>query len=246
MKKTLVAGLVGLLAAATFAGMNNVVITFCSQGPDTYADGSTVLDGETYALVWTPDGATFGGFNADGSAVVPSRVVLKAPLAKEGKCPFVKYEIDERFAATNYTNGMWAVYLLDTRVFAADLGADGKPQATGAFGTAVNGYGVVASAQTSAQTSVGFVSADGTAAVGAGLLPADKGEVKISNIELRDGKVFITVSGTVSSAAYAVAEGETLDAILPTETAAGGNTAGEMILVRDQKAGGAFFKVNRK
>lgn len=242
MKKTLVAGLVGLLAAATFAGMNNVVITFCSQGPDTYADGSTVLDGETYALVWTPDGATFGGFNADGSAVAPSRVVLKAPLAKEGKCPFVKYEIDERFAAMNYTNGMWAVYLLDTRVFASDLGADGKPQATGAFGTAVNGYGVVASAQ----TSVGFVSADGSAAVGAGLLPADKGEVKISNIELRDGKVFITVSGTVSSAAYAVAEGETLDAILPTETAAGGNTAGEMILVRDQKAGGAFIKVNRK
>ena len=31
-----------------------------------------------------------------------------------------------------------------------------------------------------------------------------------------------------------------------TTTAAAGNTAGEMILVRDQKAGGAFFKVNRK
>lgn len=242
MKKTLVAGLVGLLAAASFAGKDNVVITFCSQGPDTYADGSKVLDGETYALVWTPAGATFQGFAADGSAVAPSKVVLKAPVAKDGKCPFIKYEIDEDYAKTNYDVGTWAVYLLDTRTFAATLNADGKPQATGAFGKAVNGYGEVMTAK----TSVGFVSADGAAAVGAGLMPTDKGEVKITNIELKDGKVFITVSGTVSSAAYAVAEGETPNAILPTETAAAGNTAGEMILVRDQKAGGAFFKVNRK
>lgn len=242
MKKTLVAGLVGLLAAASFASKDNVVITFCSQGTDTYADGSKVLDGETYALVWTPAGATFQGFAADGSAVAPSKVVLKAPVAKDGKCPFIKYEIDEGYADTNYKGGTWAVYLLDTRTFAATLSADGKPQATGAFGKAVNGYGEVVTAK----TSVGFVSADGAAAVGAGLMPADKGEVKITNIELKDGKVFITVSGTVSSAAYAVAEGETPNAIQPTETAAVGNTAGEMILVRDQKAGGAFFKVNRK
>lgn len=242
MKKTLVAGLVGLLAAASFASKDNVVITFCSQGTDTYADGSKVLDGETYALVWTPAGATFQGFAADGSAVAPSKVVLKAPVAKDGKCPFIKYEIDEDYAKENYDGGSWAVYLLDTRTFAATLSADGKPQATGAFGKAVNGYGEVVTAK----TSVGFVSADGAAAVGAGLMPTDKGEVKITNIELKDGKVFITVSGTVSSAAYAVAEGETPNAIQPTETAAVGNTAGEMILVRDQKAGGAFFKVNRK
>ena len=242
MKKTLVAGLVGLLAAASFASKDNVVITFCSQGPDTYADGSNVLDGETYALVWTPAGATFQGFAADGSAVAPSKVVLKAPVAKDGKCPFIKYEIDEDYAKKNYDGGSWAVYLLDTRTFKDALDAGGKPQATGAFGKAVNGYGEVVTAK----TSVGFVSADGAAAVGAGLMPTDKGEVKITNIELKDGKVFITVSGTVSSAAYAVAEGETPNAIQPTETAAVGNTAGEMILVRDQKAGGAFFKVNRK
>lgn len=242
MKKTLVAGLVGLLAAASFAGKENVVVTFHTQGPDTYADGSKVLDGETYALVWTPAGATFQGIKADGSAVAPSKVALKAPVAKDGKCPFIKYEIDEDYVEKNYKGGTWAVYLLDTRTFAAELSADGKPQATGAFGKAVNGYGEVVTAK----TSVGFVSADGAAAVGAGLMPTDKGEVKITNIELKDGKVFITVSGTVSSAAYAVAEGETPNAILPTETAAAGNTAGEMILVRDQKAGGAFFKVNRK
>lgn len=242
MKKTLVAGLVGLLAAASFAGKDNVVVTFCTQGPDTYADGTPVLDGETYALVWTPTGSAFQGIRADGTAAGDSKVALKAPVAKGGKCPFVKFEIDETYAKANYAGGTWGVYLLDTRTFAKELGADGQPVATGAGGAAVNGYGAV----TTAKTSVGFVSADGAAAVGAGLMPADKGEVKITNIELKDGKVFITVSGTVSSAAYAVAEGETPNAIQPTETAAAGNTAGEMILVRDQKAGGAFFKVNRK
>ena len=240
MKKTLVAGLVGLLAAASFAGKENVVVTFHTQGLDTYADGTTVLDGETYALVWTPAGATFQGIKADGSAVAPSKVALKAPVAKDGKCPFIKYEIDEGYAKKNYDGGTWAVYLLDTRTFAAELSADGKPQATGAGGAAVNGYGAV----TTAQTATGLISAQ-AATAGIAAIPADRQEVKIRDIKLVDGKVFIYVSGTVSSAAYEVAEGATPDALTTTATQ-GGDTANEMIIVRDQKAGGAFFKVNRK
>lgn len=239
MKKILVAGLVGLLAAATFAGKDNVVVTFYTNGPDKYADGSQVLDGETYALVWTKDGATFQGIKADGTAVGDNKVVLKAPVAKGGKCPFIKFEIDEEYAEQNFKGGTWGVYLLDTRTFAATLGADGKPVATGALGSAVNGYGAVATASTATQ----FVSANAatTKAVEA---PADKGEVKIRDIKLVDGKVFIYVSGTVSSAAYAVAEGATPDA-MTTQSAEVGNTAGDMIIVRDQKAGGAFFKVSK-
>lgn len=237
MKKTLVAGLVGLLAAASFAGKDNVVVTFFTTGPDQYADGTPVVDGETYALVFTPNGSTFQGFNADGSAVGDSIVALKAPVAKGGKCPFVKFEIDEAYAKKNYANGTWGVYLLDTRVFAAAPGADGQPQATGAFGKAVNGYGAVATGD-----GTGFVSADATSAKASGSLPADKGAVKITGIKLLDGKVFITVAGTVSSKSYQVQAGATPDAIA-TDAMAVGNTAGEMIIVRDQKAGGEFFSV---
>lgn len=242
MKKTLIAGLVGLLAAATFAGKDNVVVTFYTQGPDKYADDTQVLDGETYALVWTRDGATFQGIKADGNVVDKenSAIVLKAPVAKDGKCPFIKFEIDEALVKKLYPNGTWDVYLLDTRTFKTEL-KDGKPDATGAFGSAVNGYGKVATAKATAN----FASASAAGAMVAGAAPADKGEVKIRDIKLVDGKVFIYVSGTLSSAAYAVAEGTAPDQMTPT-SAQVGNTAGDMIIIRDQQPGGAFFKVNRK
>ena len=244
MKKTLVAGLVGLLAAATFAGKDNVVVTFYSNGIDTYADGSTVRDGETYALVYTPEGATFQGINANGDAVAPSKVALRAPVAKNGKCPLNQFEIDGTLAATNYPNATWSVYLLDMRTFSEEL-KDGQPFATGVGGKTVNGYSAVASAKTATQ----FVSANATTALAATAAPADRGDVKITNIELRGGNVYITVSGTVASAAYAVAEGSTPNALtLADDSATRGDTKGkgEMIIVRPQQAGGAFFKVNRK
>lgn len=245
MKKTLVAGLVGLLAAASFAGKDNVVVTFYTQGTDTYADKTPVRDGETYALVYTPNGETFQGIKADGTAVEPSKVVLKAPVAKDGKCPFIKFEIDSGYANENYPNGTWSVYLLDTRTFAPTLDADGKPVVTGVGGKTVNGYGKVATATATAN----FASANAAVAMVAGAAPADRQDAKITNIELRDDNVYITVSGTVASAAYAVAEGSTPNALeQKDDSAARGDTAGdgEMIIIRKQQPGGAFFKVNRK
>ena len=61
MKKTMMMGLVLAGALGAFAGVDNVAITFSTPGPDAYRDGRTVLDGECYALVWTPTGASFGG-----------------------------------------------------------------------------------------------------------------------------------------------------------------------------------------
>ena len=42
-------------------------LVFWTNGPDRYADGSSVQNGECYALVCTKAGAAFAGFNADGS-----------------------------------------------------------------------------------------------------------------------------------------------------------------------------------
>ena len=86
MKK--IAGLICLLmVSVAFSGMDDKVLRFSTPGPDRYADGSRVLDGECYALVWSPKGSAFAGFNADGMAVSANdRVVLAAPLAQDGKC----------------------------------------------------------------------------------------------------------------------------------------------------------------
>ena len=237
MKKTLMAGLVGLLATAAFAGKDNVVVTFYTTGPDKYVDGKQVIDGESYALVWTPTGSTFAGFTADGKAVEPSVVALKAPVAKDGKCPVIKFEIDQDYAAKNYADGTWGVYLLDTRAFVTK--DDGTVEATGAVGSAVNGYGVVGTGDGQ------FASASAATATSAAALPADKQDVKITNIKVADGKVFIYVSGTVSTASYTLNAGEAPNATAPAATQAG-NTVGDMIIVRDAKVGGEFFSVNRK
>ena len=74
MKKTMMMGMVLAGTLGAFASVDNVAITFSTPGSDTYRDGRTVLDGECYALVWTPAGATFGGIAADGAAVSPSKV----------------------------------------------------------------------------------------------------------------------------------------------------------------------------
>lgn len=75
------------------AGLDDSCVSFSTQGPDRYADGSVVLDGECYALVWSADGE-FNGFSADGSCVDgEDRVVLLAPVARGGRCPPVLFQI---------------------------------------------------------------------------------------------------------------------------------------------------------
>ncbi len=123
MKKNMLSMLAAMAATAAFAAANDVLVTFSTPGPDRYADGKPVMDGECYALCWSKN---FDGFaiNSDGTAT-GGEVVLFAPLAKAGCCPKVVFEVDaDKFDAKGYANGKWAVYLLDTRRFTTN--ADGK------------------------------------------------------------------------------------------------------------------------
>ena len=120
MKKT-IAVLFALISAAVFAGANDLLIMFSTPGPDKYADDTVVLDGESYALVWT---------GKDGT----QKTVLSVPFAKDGKCSPVLFVVDEN-DAPQYAGGTWGVYLLDSRDFDKDptgktlaaLDASGKP-----------------------------------------------------------------------------------------------------------------------
>ena len=114
-------------------------IVFSTPGPDKYADGSTVLDGELYALVWTSDGV-FDGFSADGKAVdEKDKIVIVAPLAKDGRCQKVMFQIPKANAATY---GRFEVFLMDTRVVSA-LGVATPRGAANGEAKLVNGYGRV-------------------------------------------------------------------------------------------------------
>lgn len=107
----LMAGLVLAFAGMATAAMDTV-LTFSTVGPDRYADGTDVVDGECYALVWTADVDGFA-LSDDGTAT-GGKVVLVAPVAEDRRCPPVKLNI-KADVAPQYDGGVWGVYLLDTR-----------------------------------------------------------------------------------------------------------------------------------
>ena len=50
--KKLIAVFALLASVCAFGAIDDTIIVIETQGPDKYADGTTVLDGERYAIVW--------------------------------------------------------------------------------------------------------------------------------------------------------------------------------------------------
>lgn len=232
MKKMLLSMALAGFAGAAFAAANDVLITFSTPGPDTYADGATVADGETYALCWSQD---FSNFKiTSGGEAVGGEIVLKAPVAKGGRCPTIVFEIDADYAAQKgYANGQWSVFLLDTRRFGANVP---KVNTVGQVGGAVTvGTGTVASL-TGASATTGTL-ADGV----------EVPQPEITGIRVADGYVYVTVKGTVPYLAYGLAEvatpGAEAEGVVDAQA---GNADEEITIVTPAKAGGAFFKVQSK
>ena len=250
MKKTMVIGMILAGVLGGFAGVDNVAILFSSQGPDFYADGEPVRDGEVYALVWTPAGATFGGIDADGKAVPPSVVALKAPVAKGGRCPDVLYEIDEGDAKANYPGGTWGVCLLDTRKFKSDADGvivkdalTGKPvvESWGLNGNPVNGYGEMAA---NVSVRLGSVGGAPVAEVVASEVPESAKGFKFEKIDFAGDNVLYHVSGSSSNLRYGITAGDRPDDLKPDGTERYGKTGGDLVIIRPRKAGGEFLGLN--
>ena len=243
-----------VLALPLLAGMNNVVIQFSTVGPDKYADGTTVMDGECYALVWTPTGSEFQGIDAEGEAAGDSKVAVKAPIAIGGKCPNVQFQIDEAYANVNYPNGTWGVYLLDTRKFATEevtvtvdgkevkqtkvlLDANGKKIATGvdSKGT-VAGYGQVVS-NVGRSLSPAGAKAGTVQSIPAGIQPPTIKDFKVVN-----GMAYLYLKDTSSAVSYGVAAGQapgTLKPVSQQPVQGGGN---ETIIITPATEAAQFYQ----
>ena len=249
------------LTSAALASMNDKVLRFSTPGPDRYADGTTVADGECYALVWSPKGSAFSGFNADGTTISQDdRVVLAAPLAKDGKCRDALFQVP----ASEYAElegGEWAVCLVDTRM------ANGVP--AGVANNAplrVNRWGAVrnevkiSTASTLALDGIVAPKAGGRSllaaaapsetGVCAGTLSAVPDSVtqpRITGFEVVDGVARLTVEDTVPFLTYTLASGDAPND-LATDDAAGwvdGDTAKPIEIETDAVKGSRFFKVTR-
>lgn len=225
-----------LMTGLALADAGNVLIAFSSKGPDTYADGQTVVkDGEWYALVWTPN-ATFGGFDVNLNPVnEDERVMLAAPLAKDGGCPTVVFQVDSKNAPTG---GKYLVYLLDTRgVSGAPSAADenGKPQIA-------NGLALMSNA-----------AGEGGILQGSGLGAwnesdaAGVGNPVITDFRIVGENALITVKGLAPKVRYTVVTGATVDKINMSDPVALPQVGEDGVAVFGvEKNVGKFFRVTRQ
>ena len=234
MKKT-IAVLFAIASAAVFAGMNDVLVSFNSlYTPDTdkYADGTTVLDGEWYALVCIKDG------KAD--------IVDAASLAKDGRCPRYVFTIDES-KLDAYAGGVLGVYLLDTRDFSADPSGKKRTENLGENGYPV--YNAMAATKGEMKRTGNFASATAGTSVSAGsydLAAAGVKSPKVTSIDVSGDEVVVTVSDTVPFVGYTLESGDGAFnfMVLPGADTSNGNATGVITLKAPKKDGAQFFKVS--
>ena len=229
-----------VLSALTLsaAEVTSTALTFSTPGPDKYADGTTVLDGECYALVWSSDGV-FEGLTADGKVVdANDKLIAALPLAENGRCPEVVFNIQDGVV----TDGQFDILLLDTRTFADDTakvaGVDAKGQLT-IVNAATKVEGAVAGKAPASAAAKDAVTVAGQTAE-----PVDAPKPVIKGLEIVGDNVVITVEQTVGYLNYAVQGGETPQA--DGDVGAAKTGAGTIKLVYPKSGSTGFFKVIRK
>lgn len=223
-------------AAVAFADAANVLVSF-STTADKYADGTDVKDGEWYALCWSADGK-FDGLDLDCKPVDPAeKVLILAPLAKGGRCPYVVFQVDSAKAPVG---GNYFVYLLDTRDVTGDVSEAVTKDGRRVPANVVNGSAAAQSFTASASigsnvataASAGSVEATGWKAV----------QPKIVDFKLvGDAKVRITVEGMMKGLKYTVKMGSSLGKMEATTITPETEDGKAVFYVDDEDA--RFFKV---
>lgn len=243
LKSLFSVAIASLATSFVFADQGDAVITFSTPGVDKYADGVTVADDEWYALCWSVND-NFGGFKTDGSALVAGdEVVLKAPLAKGGHCPFTAFEFARD---AKYDTGKFFVILLDTR------DASGAPAKTladvfvknGTVATSVKKGGAM-SATTKAESAVGGASVAWATPTVLGQAQIEKLEsATISSFKVVDANVQITVEGApTAGSCFVVRTGSKVDAMNTYEITGKASETPESTTFIVPKEKGNFFSV---
>lgn len=220
MRKT--ANILAVLAvswcsAFAYGSMQDKLARFSTPGPDRYADGSVVRDGECYALVWSPAGTAFSGFNADGTPISSNdRVVLAGELAQGGRCPEAIFQIPAS-VYEELKGGEWAVCLVDTRtVNGVPAGVrNGKPLRVNRWGIIAGGVNITDAGSSKLRLAAASTTAGGTRSGASGVrannlsaVPPNLLPPQITAIEVTDGEVWLAVDGTVPYLDYTIISGE--------------------------------------
>ena len=249
-------------SAVAYGSMRDKLARFSTSGPDRYTDGTVVRDGECYALVWSPAGTTFSGFNADGTPVSSNdRVVLAGALAQGGRCRDAVFQIPAK-DYEELQGGEWAVCLVDTRMMTGvPAGAQGnKPLRVNRWGIISGGVNITEAGSSSLRLMSGgtrscasdttggtrpvasTARANNLSAVPPNLMPP-----QITAIEVGDGEVWLGVADTVPYLSYTIMSGETPNDLKPdyfSETV-DGDANSEIAIGTVKSVKRRFFKVKR-
>lgn len=242
MKKTL-SVMSGMVLAAVMTGIaaqeTPLVVEVSTPGPDYYADGTPVLVGETYLLVYVKAGATFAGVRTDGSLIDPdnNKKVFEAKAVEGAKCGFIPVQYLESMYPAN---GSWVVVLLDTRK--ADGSVGGLVAAQGAGTSVAGGGNAMAGPQALSRAVGGMVATSMTPS------PADTPPPVITALNKDAAGVALEIGNVSGGALYTVVATDDLakgaSGWQPVADRVQGRGAASVALDAGQETGGArFFKV---
>lgn len=101
---------------------DSTMMEFYTKGPDTYLDGTPVVAGETYLLIYVPAGSSFTGVDTLGEPLAEDNQVVArsdAILSSKGfmRCRYQTCDISGYPAG-----GEFLIVLLDTRVNEGKIG----------------------------------------------------------------------------------------------------------------------------
>ena len=233
----LIAALAMVASVTAFAAIDDTSVVVSTKGPDAYADGTAVLQGELYALVWSA--GDFAGIKADGTPVNENDKILKYGTATaNANCGYFKYTL----SAEDYAKGgYFSLYLLDTRVFAEESVTlaekqDGAP-------TVVNQTSLVDAVVEVANA--GSISGKTVGEFAATELPAGTESAKITGFEVKDGKAYIKIAASAYDRVD-VASGDAPDAIAADGDAPKSGNGGVITIVKPATADKGFYQVIRK
>ena len=253
MKKMMFAAAMAVAFGAFADGDDNVAVLVSTAGPDRYLGGETVMDGECYALVWSPDGE-FNGFTADGSPIDSNdRIVNVGAVARNGRCKAV-FEVKASLAK-ELANGVYAVYVLDTRVTENGTTkprglANGKLAVLNGYGEVAEGVtvsvrsGVAVANETETQPKAGLRASGGKRVrTTAGPAP-DVQQPKIKRIAFEDGGMALYVENLKGYMRVKTGKNLSLsDDVTPAVQTDG--SAEEVRIVVPKNGDSGFFKVIR-
>ena len=212
MKKLLTFASAFLTAVSLFAANtgDTALMEFYTSGPDTYADGTPVVEGETYLFVYVPAGATFGIDTQgalQGGAVKLGQAAAWKDEAGNVRCPYrvLNYSTKEYPAG-----GSFQIVLLDTRVNTTTLGGFIDSYTLGDAVTAPE-MGIQKALASKTPGAANTMNAGSTVGSVKSLLDAATDTPVITAVEATGGAATVTIDNTRDFGQYTVMESATPD-----------------------------------